>query len=62
MLMLREGWDVPEVGVILLLRKFSSIEVKNPALIDSPSVQRKRSAAEAWCAARRMAYRIATLE
>lgn len=22
--MLREGWDVPEVGVILLLRKFSS--------------------------------------
>jgi type III restriction enzyme len=23
-LMLREGWDVPEVGVILLLRKFSS--------------------------------------
>lgn len=24
-LMLREGWDVPEVGVILLLRKFSSI-------------------------------------
>ena len=38
------------------------IEVKNPALIDSPAVQRKRSAAEAWCAARRMAYRIATLE
>ena len=24
-LMLREGWDVPEVGVILLLRKFSSV-------------------------------------
>ena len=24
MLMLREGWDVPEVGVILLLRKFGS--------------------------------------
>ena len=24
-LMLREGWDVPEVGVILLLRKFSSL-------------------------------------
>ena len=24
MLMLREGWDVPEVGVVLLLRKFSS--------------------------------------
>jgi len=24
-LMLREGWDVPEVGVILLLRKFGSI-------------------------------------
>ena len=23
-LMLREGWDVPEVGVILLLRKFGS--------------------------------------
>ena len=23
-LMLREGWDVPEVGVVLLLRKFSS--------------------------------------
>ena len=22
--MLREGWDVPEVGVILLLRKFGS--------------------------------------
>jgi len=38
------------------------IEVKNPALIDSPPVLRKRSAAEAWCAARGLTYRIATME
>ena len=30
--MLREGWDVPEVGVILLLRKFGS-EVHGPQVV-----------------------------
>ena len=38
------------------------IEVKNPALMDSPSVLRKRSAAEAWCRVRGMEYRLATIE
>ncbi len=37
------------------------IEVKNPALIDSPSVQRKRRSAEAWCRRRGMTYELATV-
>ena len=37
------------------------IEVKNPALLDSPSVRRKRSAAEEWCRRRGMQYEIATI-
>ena len=38
------------------------IEVKNPALMEAPSVLRKQSAAEAWCRARGMAYRLATID
>ena len=37
------------------------IEVKNPMLIDSPSVLRKRSAAESWCRKRTMTYELATV-
>ena len=37
------------------------LEVKNPAMIDSPSVLRKRSAAEQWCRRRSMAYEMATI-
>ena len=37
------------------------IEVKNPALMDSPSILRKRSAAEEWCRRRDMQYEIATI-
>lgn len=37
------------------------IEVKNPALFDSPAVQRKRSAAEEWCRKRGMFYELATI-
>lgn len=37
------------------------IEVKNPAMMDSPSVLRKRSAAEDWCRRRGMTYEIATI-
>ena len=37
------------------------IEVKNPALIDSPAVLRKRSAAEEWCRRRGMTYKMATI-
>ena len=38
------------------------VEVKNPALMDSPSVRRKRSAAEEWCRRRGMAYELATID
>ena len=37
------------------------IEVKNPALIDSPAVLRKQNAAEQWCQRRGMTYRMATI-
>ncbi len=37
------------------------IEVKNPAMMDSPSVLRKRRSAEEWCRRRGMAYEIATI-
>ena len=37
------------------------IEVKNPAMMDSPSVLRKRRAAEEWCRRRCMHYEIATI-
>ena len=39
----------------------SLIEVKNPALMDSPSVTRKESAAREWCRRRGMTYEIATI-
>ena len=38
------------------------IEVKNPAMIDSPSVQRKSRAAKDWCRRREMKYKLATIE
>ncbi len=38
------------------------IEVKNPALMDSPSVLRKESAAREWCRRRGMSYEIATMK
>ena len=38
------------------------LEVKNPAMMDSPSVQRKRSAAQEWCRRRGMAYELATIQ
>ena len=37
------------------------IEVKNPALMDSPSVLRKESAAREWCRRRGMTYELATI-
>ncbi len=37
------------------------IEVKNPALMDSPSVTRKESAAREWCRKRGMTYILATI-
>lgn len=37
------------------------IEVKNPAMMDSPSVLRKESAAREWCRRRGMAYELATI-
>ena len=37
------------------------IEVKNPAMMDSPSVLRKRSAAEEWCRKRGMTYELTTI-
>ena len=37
------------------------IEVKNPALMDSPSVLRKESAAREWCRRRGMSYELATI-
>lgn len=37
------------------------IEVKNPAMVDSPSVKRKSSAAADWCRRRGMEYKIATI-
>ena len=38
------------------------IEVKNPALMDSPSVLRKESAAREWCRRRGMTYEMRTIE
>ena len=38
------------------------IEVKNPALMDSPAVQRKQNAAREWCRKRGMSYRLATID
>lgn len=37
------------------------IEVKNPALMDSPSVLRKESSAREWCRRREMKYEMATV-
>ena len=37
------------------------IEVKNPAMMDSAAVLRKRSAAEEWCRKRGMKYEITTI-
>ena len=37
------------------------VEVKNPALMDSPSVLRKESAAREWCPRRGMSYELATI-
>ena len=37
------------------------IEVKNPALMDSPAVLRKQNAAEHWCKLRGITYRMATI-
>ncbi len=37
------------------------IEVKNPVLIESDAVQRKRAAAELWCKKRGMKYGIKTI-
>ena len=37
------------------------IEVKNPALMDSPAVTRKESAAREWCRRRGVTYEIATI-
>ena len=39
----------------------SIIEVKNPALIDSDAVNRKRTAAETWCKQRGMKYELVTI-
>ena len=41
--------------------KKAIIEVKNPMLIESEAVQRKRAAAEAWCRKRGMEYEIKTI-
>ncbi len=38
------------------------IEVKNPAMMDSPSVLRKESAAREWCRRRGMVYELATVQ
>lgn len=38
------------------------IEVKNPALMDSPSVRRKESAARDWCRQRGMTYELRTIK
>ncbi len=38
------------------------IEVKNPELMEAPSVQRKRQAAERWCGKRSMTYKMMTIE
>lgn len=37
------------------------VEVKDPRLIDSQEVQRKRRAGETWCKKRGMEYQLATL-
>ena len=37
------------------------VEVKNPAMMDSPSVLRKESAAREWCRRRGMSYELATI-
>ena len=37
------------------------VEVKNPAMMDSPSVLRKESAAREWCRRRNMTYELATI-
>ena len=37
------------------------LEVKNPALMDSPSVLRKYSAAREWCRKRGMKHELATI-
>ena len=37
------------------------VEVKNPAMMDSPSVLRKQNAAREWCRKRNMEYEIATI-
>ena len=37
------------------------IEVKDPSRMDSPSVLRKRNAAQEWCRRRGMLYEIATI-
>ena len=37
------------------------VEVKNPAMMDSPAVLRKRSAAEEWCRRRAMKYELSTI-
>ena len=38
------------------------VEVKNPAMMDSPAVLRKRSAAQEWCRRRDMSYELATIK
>lgn len=38
------------------------IEVKNPKMMDSDDVKRKRKAAEMWCAQRGMKYILATIQ
>ena len=37
------------------------VEVKNPAMMDSPPVLRKESAAREWCRRRGMTYELATI-
>ena len=37
------------------------IEVKNPSLMDSPSVLRKERSAQEWCRRRGMCYQLATI-
>lgn len=38
------------------------VEVKNPDWMDTDEVRLKREAAERWCAARGMTYRLVTIE
>ena len=38
------------------------LEVKNPALMDTPAVKSKENAARAWCRRRGMEYEIATIK